>query len=575
MSTIPASTIVNVIPSVVSAGGNALDLSGLFLTSGTRVPIGQVLSFPTLSAVASYFGASSPEYAEAAVYFAGYAGATAVPGAVLFTQCPQGNVSAFLRGASVAALTLSQLQALSGQLGVVVDGYAHGPASINLAAASSFSAAANLIQTGLNAGLTTIAMFNGSIVGNTMTVSSVASGTLAPGQAVAGSTTIAGTSIVSQISGTTGGVGTYALTNVQTLSGTLTTLPASVAVTYDSVSGGFLITSGATGSASAMAYATGSLSTSLALTQTTGAVLSQGAGLSTPAAFMAGVVNQTQDWALFTTLFNPDSVVGVNTNKLAYALWTSQQNGRYGYVPWDTDPTPTLSTSASTSLGFELAAAGYSGTCPVWEQSGGHLAAFVLGTAASINFGQTNGRTTFDFRSQPGLVPGVTDPTTAANLIANGYNFYGAYATANQGFEFFNPGSVSGPFQWMDSYVNQIWLNAQFQLALMELLTNINAVPYNPAGYAIIESALASPIQAGLDFGAFSSGVTLSSSQIAEVNAAAGAAIAPTLQQQGWYLQVKDPGSVVRAARGSPICNFWYVDGEAVQQITLSSVDVP
>ena len=102
--------------------------------------------------------------------------------------------------------------------------------------------------------------------------------------------------------------------------------------------------------------------------------------------------------------------------------------------------------------------------------------------------------------------------------------------------------------------------NAQFQLALMELLTNINAVPYNPAGDAIIESALASPIQAGLDFGAFSSGVTLSSSQIANVNAAAGAAIAPTLQQQGWYLQVKDPGSVVRAARGSPICNFWYVE---------------
>ena len=67
MSTIPYSSVVNVIPGVVSAGGTALSLSGLFLTeavvSGTipRVPVGTVLSLTSPAAVSSYFGATSTE----------------------------------------------------------------------------------------------------------------------------------------------------------------------------------------------------------------------------------------------------------------------------------------------------------------------------------------------------------------------------------------------------------------------------------------------------------------------------------------------------------------------------------
>ena len=59
MPTIPVSTIVNVIPGVIAAGGLALNLTGLVLTNGTRVPIGAVQSFPTSLAASNYFGASS------------------------------------------------------------------------------------------------------------------------------------------------------------------------------------------------------------------------------------------------------------------------------------------------------------------------------------------------------------------------------------------------------------------------------------------------------------------------------------------------------------------------------------
>jgi hypothetical protein len=225
-------------------------------------------------------------------------------------------------------------------------------------------------------------------------------------------------------------------------------------------------------------------------------------------------------------------------------------------------------------LGYLIDQAGYSGTILIYDPLGFNTAAFECGCIASIDFTQLDGRTTMAFRNQSGLTPTVTDELVAANLISNGYNFYGAYATANDGFQFFYDGSISGPFLWADSYINQIWLNNQFQLALMTLLTVRKSIPYNSVGATLIESSLSDAINAGLNFGAFRAGVPLSSLQAAEVNAAAGVKISDTLSQRGWYLQVLVASPSVRLARGSPPCNFWYMDGESVQKLNLTSVNV-
>jgi len=67
----------------------------------------------------------------------------------------------------------------------------------------------------------------------------------------------------------------------------------------------------------------------------------------------------------------------------------------------------------------------------------------------------------------------------------------------------------------------------------------------------------------------------LSSSQILEINAAAGKSnAAATVSTQGWYLKVADPGPTARVARSSPVCVFFYADGGAVQVIDLSSIEV-
>ena len=184
MSSIPASAIVSVAPNVLSAGGAALNLSGLFLTTNTRVPIGSVLSFASAANVSSYFGAAAPETNAANIYFAGFTNSSMLPGAMLISQYNQSAVPAYLRGGSVSALTLAQLQALSGSLTVTVEGVAKTAAAVNLSTATSFSNAAALITTGfaafdaVTAATSTIAAgtatsVTGSITGNILTVTAV------------------------------------------------------------------------------------------------------------------------------------------------------------------------------------------------------------------------------------------------------------------------------------------------------------------------------------------------------------------------------------------------------------------
>jgi len=566
---IPASMIVSVTPSVISAGGSALELNGLLLDDSTRVPLGSVLSFPSAISVSDYFGPSSNITALAEKYFLGFDNSNLKPGELLIAQYNESAVGAYLRGGDVSALTLTQLQALTGVLTVTIDGVAETSSSINLGTATSFSDAAEMIAVALGTLGPETAEVTASIATTTMTVTAVASGTIGLGDEVHGSGVTAGTIVTAFLTGT-GGTGTYTVSESQTVaSATLTTnVPA---VTYDPIAGAFVVISETVGASSTIGFGSGTISTSLALTEATGAVTSQGAIAATPAAAMAGYAAQTQNWVSFATAFNPDP--SGNANKLLFAEWANDAGNRYAYIVWDSDITPTQSSSATSSLGNILKAANSSGIAPIYSPAqGATIAAFVMGAIASIDTTQLNGRTTLAFRAQTGLTADVVSQTAAENLIANGYNYYGRWATANDSFVFFYPGLISGPFLWIDSYINQIWMNNQLQLALMELLVAMRSIPYNQAGYALIKAAAQDPINQALDFGAIRAGVTLSQSQIAQVNNGAGVRIDDVLYQQGWYFQVRDALPQVRAARGSPPCTLWYMDGQSVQNIDLASI---
>lgn len=502
MKAIPASEIVRVVPSVLAPAGTGLALNSVILSEDDSIPNGDVLEFPNLQAVKNFFGSTSDEATMAATYFNGFEGATILPTALFFARWLASNAPAYLRSGSLAAMTLAQLQALSGTITIVVDGTSTVSAAINLSSATSFSNAAALIQVGIRAGTP----------GNTISCS------------------------------------------------------------YDAQLHAFVITSSTSGASSTIAFpTTNSFATGLKITAATGAVLSQGGDTSTATGVLDNIVNTTQNWALFTTTFEPN-----DAGKLAFADWANDSNDRYAYVGWDTDTGPTLSPDDTGSFGNVTLA--FNGRIAVWGStvaSAREKGAFICGITASINFLETQGRITYDFKRQSGLTVDVTDATVAQNLLANGYNFYGNWATANDQFKFLQNGQISGEWLWIDEYVNQIKLNSDLQLAFMTLLTSVKAIPYNARGYNLIRAAAADPINNALNFGSIQPGVQLSALQIAEIDTSAGVSgVARAVSQIGYFLQVKPADPSVRVSRGSPPITLWYASGGSIQKIDLASIDV-
>lgn len=568
MASIPANQLVNIQPSVISAGGQPLALNGLFLTQNTVLPVGQILAFPNQLSVASYFGPTSTEALLAANYFSGYSTMTQVPGALLFSAYAASAVAGWLRSAAIT-LTLAQVKAII-------------PAT---------STGSSIPQNS-----------------TTMTIGTVVAGSYTPGMLLTGSNVTSGTRIISQLTGTVvGGAGTYqvsisqavassaaaitaaydltvsidgtpataaslnlsaatSLSSAATLIGTALGLTGGQTIAYSSQFAAFTITSGTTGVNSSVAAASGQGAAALNLTTATGGTSSPGSAAMSESGAMNAIVALTQNWATFMTMWEP-----VLASKMNFAAWTTSQNQRWAYVCYDSDAT-IVNAGNTTSFGPQVIAGAYNGIIPVYLDPA--VAAMICGTTAAINFNQTNGRITYAFKGQAGITPTVTNATVAANLIANGYNFYGAYATANQSFQLLQPGQISGAWDWIDEYINQIAMNNDFQLAGMTFMTAVNSLPYNNSGYVGLKNAWSSPIQKYLNFGAIVPGVTLSSGQIQELMMNAGLDISQPMFSKGYYMQVLDPGAVTRGVRGSPVCNFWYADGGSIQKLNLSSVDV-
>lgn len=568
---IPAKKLVNVIPGVLVPGGNPLSLNAVLLSADPRVPTGVVMAFPSVTAVSNYFGPTAIETTLAGVYFGGFTNCDTLPDTLYIAQYNAAAVAAFLRSGSFLGTSLAQLQALSGVLSVVIDGATVTSANIDLSSATSFTNAAQLIQTGLQ---TPGGIFSGtgSIAGNTLTITAVASGALHVGDVVTGTGVAANTTITAFVTGT-GGTGTYTLSGAaQTVAGETMQVTSGATVSYDPQLGTFVITSPKTGADSSIGFATGTLAAGLKLTQATGAILSQGAIAATPGAFMPSVTAATQNWATFMTAFEP-----LIADKLAFAQWVQTTNDRFAYVCWDSDVT-ILAGPSPTSFGAQVTVANMDGIFPIYEpatdQGNGRKAAFVCGCAGSIDFDQPNGRITFAFKSQAGLIPDVTDETSYDNAILNGYNVYASFATDNDLFINLQRGSTPGSWTWFDSYINQIWLNSELQLALMLLMTQLKSLPYNSEGYAYIRQACNDPITRALTAGVIRAGVTLSNQQRAIITSQAGPGAAAALQNFGYYLQILDAPPAVRIVRGSPPITLWYMDGGSIQQIELASINV-
>jgi len=341
-----------------------------------------------------------------------------------------------------------------------------------------------------------------------------------------------------------------------------------VAVDWLPLANRFIIRSNTTGADSEVSFAiAGALANALLLTQDTSATVSPGADVTTLTDTMNDIINTNQNWVLFNSL-----VEFTDDQKQELCAWVSASNNRFGYVVHDTTDTGTVANNANCFVQKVVKANGYENVFPVY---GNYLySVTALAYSASVDFSRTNGRVSFKFRAFPGIAPNVSDLATAQALKSNGYNFYGSYSLNKTMKQYASDGAITGKFLWLDSFLNQVWINANLVSAFANLFTNNQSYPFNANGYGAISAAVIDVAEQGLNFGAIQRGVILDQAQIRIVNNTVGRDISATLYSQGWFINIPQQTGAARIERDLKGVIFYYVDGQLIQSITMSSTAI-
>lgn len=338
---------------------------------------------------------------------------------------------------------------------------------------------------------------------------------------------------------------------------------ASTTCTWDSLSQAFVITSPTTGADSTITFASAAASGTdiSAVLGLTAGTLSQGVDATSLTDTMTGCVNSNSNFWSFMPLWD-ESTAEANT----LAEWCNNQGVRFLYVMVDKSA-DALVANSTACLAYQLK--DYIGVCPVYNTKA--LGAMTMGVGAAIDVTRLNGRKTWAYKAQSGLAFTCDKETDAIVLQNNGYNFYGDYATASEQFKLYQNGQCSGVARWLDTYFGQVYLKDGLQNSWLNALMLNNTIPYNEAGYGVLRAASMDTINQAVNAGFIRQGVSLSESQKATVESEAGLDISGTLETQGWYLQILDPTTQVRQARGTPVISFWYMDGGSIQRIQGTS----
>lgn len=331
----------------------------------------------------------------------------------------------------------------------------------------------------------------------------------------------------------------------------------------------FEISSVIGGNSTKISFASGEIGVALKLTQAAGAQKVDGRNALNFAELMSFVTAKVRNFAVITHISEQLRAV-----KEEAAEWTTLQKSRFAYIARDTDGTARI-TNNPESFGAWLAETNQNGTTPYYGTI--EQVAALCGGIASINFKAVNGRRNIMFMKQAGIAASITDESDYTALLSNGYTFYGAFATANDNFTFTVNGRVSGQFKWLDNYINQIYMNSQFELAMITMLLAYGSIPYNDRGKAIHRAAAMDPINEMINFGGIvplEGDESLSEQQKSIINTSAGFDVIPNLLAKGWVLVIGTPDAQTRGNRGAFPFNFWYTDGGSVQAVEMASINV-
>lgn len=520
---IPLNNIVKINPGVLDVGNNGNNLFGLMLTKKTGVPAGQTTAFTSANQVGTIFGKDSDEYKLANVYFSGFTNSDRVAEQLYIAPYFSETTPSSLIGGSLQKVTLEQLRSFSDNISVQFNSeLLTNIKKIDLSDATSFSDAASILSS--------------AIFGDQKTPVSIND------------------------------------TESESEDDNKNKSDPVGSVTYSEATQSMIINSKMPGDHICVS---GTLADQLKLTN---GLLCTGSNASNLPTLLDELRQKNLSFcSVFLTW------EGSEAEKIELAQWASSTKVDVCVILNDTDKRaldPSTINSSDTidenkSFAEKVKNNNYEGVVCVYDNL--ELCAFIAGYPAAWDLTKTDGRFTAAFRRSSLLTANVYDEQDALTLKTKGYNFYGVWASSTSNFTFMYEGRISGQYIWLDSWFCQVWMRRQFQYYFIMTLLARGQIPYNTDGKGILTTAIKPAIDQYMSFGAIRPGVALADEQIQQLKQAGlNQSQINSITTVGYYLKVdmERVSPQTRVNRSSPPINFWYTDGQSVQQINMNSIEI-
>lgn len=276
-------------------------------------------------------------------------------------------------------------------------------------------------------------------------------------------------------------------------------------VRWDSVQKRFTVTSGTTGAASSVSYATAPASGTdlgplLHLTAADASAPVLGVVAESLASAVATLADMGSDWyaALVATQTPPSDADHLAAAALIEGL---SQARLYGVTITNSnvlDPTTVL------DLASQLKTLGYKRTWTQYSGSNPYAATSFFGRAATVNFQGSNTTITMMFKREPGVVAETITESQAATLKAKNCNVFVNY---NNSTAILQHGVMANGY-YFDEVHGTDWLQNEIQTNVYNLLYSAaNKVPQTDAGMDQIKAEIKAACERGVNNGLIAPGL--------------------------------------------------------------------
>ena len=330
----------------------------------------------------------------------------------------------------------------------------------------------------------------------------------------------------------------------------------------------FIIKGVTVGATSTLSVPAGDVATALGFNAKT-AVISNGQNANTMTQSMENLTNRFTNFVTFTTLEEAN-----DADALELAQWaTTNYNAGvlYLYVCWDSAKA-NLDPNDTTVIAEQFKAENVGATCVCYPSY--EMASFIMGVTASIAWDQANSTITYAFKHLSGFGADVEKTSDANALDKHKVNYMGNFATRNDNFILSYNGAMMGEWDWIDTYINAVWLCNALQVQLMAMFKTANRIPYNESGYAKIRSNCKDIINRAINNGVIDLGVNISDAQKANLTSLLGGDYSDEIKNNGYYLQIVDATASIRQARKTPSINLVYTYGGSVHKLVVPATAI-